>query len=191
MSSTHEPAHLLEPSNLLEPFDPRDCHDDLANWSARLRGEEGPPKGRTRAGRTSGSVRVARDRGSPVSAILIVGVAVACFGAGAALPQFRNLASGDSAWTAESTRRLADPDAYGVKPQAPGPNDPKSKPAGPKSSESNATNAAPSVEAAQEPPATMNQALRVASDPAGGAAAPCDQSRPIGDANCLEGSADW
>jgi hypothetical protein len=44
MSSTHEPFHLLEPSNLLEPFDPRDCHDDLANWSARLRGDEGPPK---------------------------------------------------------------------------------------------------------------------------------------------------
>ena len=70
MSSTHEPFHLLEPSNLLEPFDPRDCHDDLANWSARLRGDEGPPKGQTRAGRTSGSVRIARDRGSPVRAIL-------------------------------------------------------------------------------------------------------------------------
>jgi hypothetical protein len=38
--------------------------------------------------------RIARDRRSPVTAILIVGVAVACFGAGAALPQFRNLASG-------------------------------------------------------------------------------------------------
>jgi hypothetical protein len=190
MSSTHEPAHLLEPSNLLEPFDPRDCHDDLPNWSARLRGEEGPPKGRTRTGRTSGSVRVARDRGSPVSAILIVGVAVACFGAGAALPQFRNLASGDSAWLAESARRLADPDAYGVKPQAQGPNDPKSNPAGPKSSESNAVNAnAPSVEEAPEPRATVNQALRVARDPVGGAAASCNQTRPIGNANCLEGAA--
>jgi hypothetical protein len=38
MSSTHEPFHLLEPSNLLEPFDPRDCGDDLANWSARRAG---------------------------------------------------------------------------------------------------------------------------------------------------------
>ena len=124
MSSTHEPVHLLEPSNLLEPCYPRDCQDDLANWSARLLGDEGPPKRRTRAGRTSGSVRIARDRRSPMTAILIVGVAVACFGAGAALPQFRNLASGDSAWLAEGARRLADPDAYGVKPQASGPNDP-------------------------------------------------------------------
>jgi hypothetical protein len=132
MSSTHEPFHLLEPSNLLEPFDPRDCDDDLANWSARLRGDEAPPKGRTRAGRTYGSVGIARDRGSPVRAILIVGVAVACFGAGAALPQFRNLASGDSAWLAESAKRLADPDAYGVKPQASGANDPNSKSSGPK-----------------------------------------------------------
>src|SRR3954463_12234881 len=115
MSSTHEPFHLLEPSNLLEPFDPRDCHDDLANWSARLRGDEGPPKGQIRAGRTSGSVRIARDCRSPVRAVLIVGVAVACFGAGPALPQFRNLASGDSGWLAESARGLADPDAYGVK----------------------------------------------------------------------------
>jgi hypothetical protein len=128
MSSTHEPIHLLEPSNLLEPF----CHDDLANWPARLLGDEGPPKGRTRAGRTSGSVRIPRDRRSPMRALLIVGVAVACFGAAAPLPQFRNLASGDSAWLAESARRLADPDAYGVRPEASGPNDPKAESSGPK-----------------------------------------------------------
>src|SRR5438046_2653773 len=132
MSSTHEPIHLLEPSNLLEPFHLRDCHDDLANWSARFLGDEGPPKGRTRAGRTSGSVRIGRDRRSPMRALLIVGVAVACFGAGAPLPQVRNLASGDSAWLAESVRRLADPDAYGVRPQASDPNDPKSSRADPK-----------------------------------------------------------
>jgi hypothetical protein len=182
MSSTHEPFHLLEPSNLLKPFDPRDRNDDLTNWSARLGGDEGP-KGRTRAGRAHGSIRIARDRGSPMRAILIVGVAVACFGAGAAPPQFRNLASGDSAWLAESATRLADPDAYGIKPQAPGPTDPKSNPADPKPSESNSANAnAPSVEVAPEP-------LRVASDPLDGAAAPCDQTRPVGDANCLEGAA--
>jgi hypothetical protein len=192
MSSTHEPLHLLEPSNLLEPFDPRDCHDDLANWSARLRGDEAPPKGRTVAGRTSGSVRIARDRRSPVTAILIVGVAVGCFGAGAALPQFRNLASGDSAWLAESARRLADPDAYGVKPQASGPNEPKSNPASPKSRESNAPSVnadAPSVEAAPEPHITVNQVPRLAGGAVGGPAVPCDQMLPIVEANCLEGAA--
>jgi hypothetical protein len=187
MSSTHEPIHLLEPSNLLEAF----CHDDFANWSARLLGDEGPPKRRTRPGRTSGLVRIARDCRSLMRAILIVGVAVACFGADAPLPQFRNLASGDSAWLAESARRLADPDAYGVKPQASGPNDPSSNPAGPKLSESNARSAnadTPSVEAASQPDATAKHALRVASDPAGGAAASCDQMRPIDEANCLEGA---
>jgi hypothetical protein len=190
MSSTHEPFHLLEPSNLLEPFDSRDYHDDLANWSARLRGDEGPPKGPTRAGKTSGSVRIARDRRPPLKAILIVGAAVGCFGVGAALPQFRNLASGDSARLAESARGLADPGAYGVKPQASAPRAPKSNPADPKSSETIAPNAnAPSIEAAAESHAAVNQALRIASDSAGGAVAPCDQMRPIGDANCLEGAA--
>ena len=186
MSWTHERIHLLEPSNLVEPF----CHDDLVNWSARLLGDEGPPKGRTRAGRTSGSVR-SRDRRSPMRALLIVGVAVTCFGAGAPLPQFRNLASGDSAWLAESARRLADPDAYGVRSQALGPNDPKSNPADLKLSESNAPSAnagSPSIVAAPQPDATVKHALRLASDPAGGAAASCDQMGPIDEANCLEGA---
>jgi hypothetical protein len=178
MSSTHEPVHLLEPSNLLEPFDPEDCHNDLVNLSARLRGDESPPRGRTLA-RRYGSVRIARDRRSPAREILIIVGAIACFGA-AALPQIRNVALGDSAWLAESARRLIDPDvladrdAYGIKPQA-GSIDPKSNPPDPKLRESNAPShdaprsadaGASSVTAASERHDTaVNKTLPVASDP--------------------------
>jgi hypothetical protein len=62
MSSMHELLDLLEPSNLLEPFDPEDRKDDLAELSVPLSGDKSSPKGGTFArGRTvrCGSLAIA------------------------------------------------------------------------------------------------------------------------------------
>src|SRR5262249_60184079 len=84
MSSTHEPAQLLEPSNLLEPLDLSEYPRDLIH-PATGADEGASPQRFTR--RTSGPS--AKKRRSFVKPILIVAGALACYGAGTALPQLQ------------------------------------------------------------------------------------------------------
>jgi hypothetical protein len=140
-----------------------------------------------------------RDR-SPLTSILMVAGALACFGAGTAMPQlqtlvFDNLKSGQTVASATrpSSHSLAD---VAVKPDA-------SKVAEPKSSESTSgpsnLNAAPDASGAAAPPTTnsaernasaANQSAPAAKEAIAGCGGPCDQKRcPEGDPNCLEGAA--
>jgi hypothetical protein len=57
MSSTHEPVHLLEPSDLLEPLDLSDRQADLFYRSARAEPAATSLRGFTRAGRSTSALR--------------------------------------------------------------------------------------------------------------------------------------
>jgi hypothetical protein len=201
MSSTHEPSQLLEPSNLLEPLDLSERQLNFEYPSARSdrggasqRGSTGPTRREFIPRPTEG-----RDR-SPLKSILMVAGALACFGAGTAMPQlqtlvFGNLKSGQTVASATrpSSHSLAD---VAVKADA-------SKVAEPKLSASTSNpsnlNAVPDANGAAPP--TTNSADRNASaanqsapaakkEAIAGCGGPCDQKRcPEGDPNCLEGAA--
>jgi hypothetical protein len=96
MSSTHEPVHLLEPSDLLEPLDLSDRQADLFYRSARAEPAATLPRGATRAGRSTPRSTESQRR-SPLKSILMVAGALACFGAGTSLPQFQSFMRGDLA----------------------------------------------------------------------------------------------
>ena len=109
MPSTHEPVHLLEPSDLLEPLDLSDRQADLFYRSARAEPAATLPRGSTGAGRVTPR-STESERRSPLKSILMVAGALACFGAGASLPQFQSFMRGDLA-----------PDALGasLRPRSP------------------------------------------------------------------------
>src|SRR4029450_7389105 len=96
MSATHEPSQLLEPSNLLEPIDLSERQLNFEYPSARSDRGGTSQRGSTRATRREFIPRPTegRDR-SPLKSILMVAGALACFGAGTAMPQFQTLVFGN------------------------------------------------------------------------------------------------
>jgi hypothetical protein len=200
MSSTHEPIQLLEPANLLEPLDLTERQLDFEYPLARSDRAGASQRGSTRATRREFMSRPTGGRGrSPLKSILMIAGALACFGAGTAMPQlqtlmFGNLRSGQT--VASATRPSPQPLAdVAVKSDA-------SKVAEPKSSEATSNpsnlNAAPNANGAG-PLATSsadrkalatNQSAPAAKEATGGCGVPCDQKLcPEGDPNCLEGAA--
>src|SRR5262245_42181270 len=181
MSSTHEPSQLLEPSNLLEPLDLSERQLNFEYQSARS--DRGGPsqRGSTRATRREFIPRPTegRDR-SPLKSILMVAGALACFGAGTAMPQFQTLVFGNlksgptvASATRPSSHSLAD---VAVKPDA-------SKVAEPKSSEATSNpsnlNAAPNANGAVPPTtssaggtAAVNQSAPAAKEAVAGCGGP-------------------
>jgi hypothetical protein len=89
--SPHEITQLLEPSNLLEPLDLTEQRTGPANPSPR--GETGAGAQRLRPRETVGMRPPSGSaRRSGFKSILVVAVAVTCFGAGTLLPQLQNFA---------------------------------------------------------------------------------------------------
>src|SRR5262245_54800307 len=97
MPSTHEPVHLLEPSDLLEPLDLSDRQTDLFYRSARAEPAATSPRGFTPGRSTSAPRSTESERRSPLKSILMIAGALACFGAGASLPLFQSFMRGDLA----------------------------------------------------------------------------------------------
>ena len=195
MSSTHEPGQLLEPSNLLEPLDLSEYPRDLIHPATGAdRGAS--PQRFTR--RTSGPG--ARKRRSFVKPILIVAGALACFGAGTALPQLQTLTRGllapePTVTYASRPPKIAEGTAISdeAKPIEAKPSN-ESKPPANESSQAatNATGIAPAAASAEETKdsaaAQPAQAASAAKSAVADCAAPCNQQLcPKDDANCLEG----
>jgi hypothetical protein len=203
MSSTHEPAQLLEPSNLLEPLDLSEYpRDRIHPATGADRGAS--PQRFTR--HTSGPS--ARERRSFVKPILIVAGALACFGAGTAIPQLQTLtrgtlvpeptvtnASRPSPQIAEGAAISDEAKPIEAKPSIQPSNE--SKPPANESSQAatNATGTAPAAASAAQTkdsaaaqPAQPAQAASAGKNAVADCAAPCNQQLcPKDDANCLEG----
>src|SRR5262249_11784608 len=130
MSSTHEPSQLLEPSNLLEPLDLSERQLNFEYPSARSDRGGTSQRGSTRATRREFMPRPTEDRNrSPLKSISMVAGALACFGAGTAMPQLQTLVFGNlkpgqtiASATRPSSHSLAD---VAVKPDAPKVAEPK------------------------------------------------------------------
>ena len=199
MSSTHEPAQLLEPSNLLEPLDLSEYpRDPVHPATGADRGAS--PQRFTR--RTSGPS--ARKRRSFVKPILTVAGALACFGAGTALPQLQTLTRGLLApeptvtYASRPAPKIAERTAISdeAKPTEAEPSK-ESKPPANESSQAatSATGTAPAAASAAETkdsaaaqPGQPAQAASAAKSAVADCAAPCNQQLcPKDDANCLEG----
>jgi hypothetical protein len=96
MPSTHEPVQLLEPSHLLEPLDLSDRQADLFYRSARAEPAASSQRGFARvSGGASRPRPIESERRSPLKSILMLAGALACFGAGTALPQFQSFMRAD------------------------------------------------------------------------------------------------
>ena len=213
MPSTHEPVHLLEPSDLLEPLDLSDRQADLFYRSARAEPAATLPRGSARAGRVTPR-STESERRSPLKSILMVAGALACFGAGASLPQFQSFMRGDLA--PEPTVGVGQPWAP-VADAAGKPNSEvaaKSDEAKPTSGEAKSADASSATSTSNEPkadtalnatgtaPPAANSADRsgsagdrtaqstpVPSAPVANDAVASQRPCPKGDANCLEGGA--
>lgn len=206
MSSTRDPILLLEPSNLLEPLDLADRYVNPADPSARP-DRDGTahgtsPRGFTRTTRRSASVSAPIERRWRLKSALLVAGALACFGAGTALPQLPDLTFGDikPAQVASASRQSA--------PAAGAPIKEVSKPAEPRLNESasngsnqssNGSNQSIALAPNVDPPsatsvpdqkaAAVDQSVPAAKDAAGGGVTSCDrQGRSNDDANCLAGA---
>jgi hypothetical protein len=200
MSSTHEPSQLLEPSNLLEPLDLSERQLNFEYPSAR---SDRGGTWQTRASRATRREFIPRptdrrDR-APLKSILMIAGALACFGAGTAMPQFQTLVFDNlksvqtvASATRPSSHSLAD---VAVKPDASKAAEPKLR-----ESTSNASNlnavpdangaAPPTTNSAERNASAANQSAPAAKEAIAGCGGPCDQKRcPEGDPNCLEGAA--
>jgi hypothetical protein len=199
MSSAHEPSQLLEPSNLLEPLDLSERQLDFLYSSAGSDTTGTSQRGSPRTPKSE-IIRPAggHDR-SALKSILMIAGALACFGAGTAMPQLQTLTFGDlkSGPTAASATRPSSTPLADVAVQSNA-----SKVAEPKLSESisnpsnlnaasNANSAAPPTPSSGDRNASdVNPAAQAAKQAIGGCGAPCDQKLcPEGDPNCLEGAA--
>ena len=213
MPSTHEPVHLLEPSDLLEPLDLSDRQADLFYRSARAEPAATSPRGFTRAGRSTSVLRSTESqRRSPLKSILMVAGALACFGAGTSLPQFQSFMRGDLA--PEPTVGVGQPsapvaDAAGkpnsevaAKSDEAKPTSGEAKPASSATPSSNEPKADTALNATGTAPPAANSADRsgsavdravqstpVPSAPVATDAVANQRPCPKGDANCLEGGA--
>jgi hypothetical protein len=89
---THGPIHLLEPSNLLEPLDLTDEYFDATSPSVHSDDHGTPRVSRRRTpSEPLAAAAVARPTRRVLKSALIVALAVACFGAGAALPRLTSV----------------------------------------------------------------------------------------------------
>jgi hypothetical protein len=210
MSSTHKPVQLLEPSDLLEPLDLSDRQSDLFYRSARAE----PPAASSQRGfaRVSGGAPGPRptEKRSPLKSILMLAGALACFGAGTALPQFQSFMRGDHMPGATvGVGQSASPDV-GAKSDVAAKSD-EAKPTAGEAKPADASSPTPSsnepkVDTALNatgttPPApnsgdrsgsAVDRAAAAAPVPAAPVATdPVAKQRPCpkGDANCLEGGA--
>jgi hypothetical protein len=209
MSSTHEPVHLLEPSDLLEPLDLSDRQADLFYRSARAEPAATLPRGATRAGRSTPRSTESQRR-SPLKSILMVAGALACFGAGTSLPQFQSFMRGDLA--PEPTVGVGQPSApvtdvaakseVAAKSDEAKPTSGEAKPASSATPSSNEPKADTALNATGTAPPAANSADRsgsavdravqstpVPSAPVATDAVANQRPCPKGDANCLEGGA--
>jgi hypothetical protein len=209
MSSTHEPVHLLEPSDLLEPLDLSDRQADLFYRSARAEPAATLPRGATRAGRSTPRSTESQRR-SPLKSILMVAGALACFGAGTSLPQFQSFMRGDLA--PEPTVGVGQPSApvtdvaakseVAAKSDEAKPTSGEAKPASSATPSSNEPKADTALNATGTAPPAANSADRSGSAVDRGAQSTPVPSAPVatdavanqrpcpkGDANCLEGGA--
>ncbi|MEA2946864.1 MAG: hypothetical protein QOI40_2194 [Alphaproteobacteria bacterium] len=207
MSSTPDPILLLEPANLLEPLDLRDRVIDPANWSARPEQDGSSPKRVTRTNRSKSTPPIGRDSRWPVRSALVVAGALACFGAGAAMPQLPNLLFGESEHSqtdGSATRPSAPPAAAPVKQAAAPVKSVDSKPAEPERNDPASNGAsqkaalgadagvsamvnAPESDTSSIPVAKSEASSPVAKSEAAGAATSCNPAKPSDDANCLAG----
>src|SRR6266511_4393786 len=211
MPSTHEPVHLLEPSDLLEPLDLSDRQADLFYRSTGAEPAATSPRGFTRAGRGTSAQRPADSaRRSPLKSILMVAGALACFGAGTSLPQFQSFMRGDLA--PEPTVGVGQPSAsvadvaakseVPVKSDEAKPTSGEAKPASSATPSSNEPKADTALNATGTAPPAANSANRsgsavdraaqstpVPSAPVATHAVANQRPCPKGDANCLEGGA--
>lgn len=200
MASTHEPDQLLEPSNLLEPIDLTDkAPIDRIDESVSL-DRPATPQSRFSRATSSAPRRRGGEPRSSLKPVLMVAGALACFGAGTAVPQLQTLlpswashwgvldtASGPSA----SVDQPAKSDALkSAKPQAAVP---VSGPANSGAAQPASGMQTPAASSAEQIPSTVAQAAQSESAPAEhvvNCAAPCNQQPcPKNDANCLEGGA--
>jgi hypothetical protein len=209
MPSTHEPVHLLEPSDLLEPLDLSDRQADLFYRSARAEPAATLPRGATRAGRSTPRSTESQRR-SPLKSILMVAGALACFGAGTSLPQFQSFMRGDLA--PEPTVGVGQPSApvtdvaakseVAAKSDEAKPTSGEAKPASSATPSSNEPKADTALNATGTAPPAANSADRsgsavdraiqstpVPSAPVATDAVANQRPCPKGDANCLEGGA--
>src|SRR5262249_15408882 len=91
MASTHEPDQLLEPSNLLEPIDLTDkAPIDRIDESVSL-DRPATPQSRFSRATSSAPPRRGGEPRSSLKPVLMVAGALACFGAGTAVPQLQTL----------------------------------------------------------------------------------------------------
>jgi hypothetical protein len=209
MPSTHEPVHLLEPSDLLEPLDLSDRQADLFYRSARAEPAATLPS--TRAGRSTPR-STESERRSPLKSILMVAGALACFGAGASLPQFQSFIRGDlapeptvgqpSAPVADAVAKPKSEVAAKSDEAKPTSDEAKSADASSATSTSNEPKADTALNATGTAPPAANSADRsgsagdraaqstpVPSAPVANDAVASQRPCPKGDANCLEGGA--
>jgi hypothetical protein len=204
MPSTHEPVHLLEPSDLLAPLDLSDRQADLFYRSIGAEPAATSPRGFTRAGRGTSAQRPAdSERRSPLKSILMVAGALACFGAGTSLPQFQSFMRGDLA--PEPKVGVGQPSApvtdvaakseVAVKSDEAKPTSGEAKPASsatPSSNEPKADAAPPAANSADRSGSAVDRAAQstpVPSAPVANDAVANQRPCPKGDANCLEGGA--
>ena len=211
MPSTHEPVHLLEPSDLLEPLDLSDRQADLFYRSTGAEPAATSPRGFTRAGRGTSAQRPAdSEPRSSLKSILMVAGALACFGAGTSLPQFQSFMRGDLA--PEPTVGVGQPSAsvadvaakseVPVKSDEAKPTSGEAKPASSATPSSNEPKADTALNATGTAPPAANSADRsgsavdraaqstpVPSAPVATDAVANQRPCPKGDANCLEGGA--
>src|SRR5215831_3630269 len=203
MSSTHEPAQLLKPSNLLEPLDLSEYPRDLIHPATGADRGASPQRFTPRT-----SVPSARERRSFVKPILIVAGALACFGAGTALPQLQTFtrgvlapeptvtnASRPSPQIAEGAAISDEAKPIEAKPSIQPSNESKPSANESRQAATNATGTAPAAPSAAETkdsaaaqPAQPAQAASAAKNTVADCAAPCNQQLcPKDDADCLEG----
>jgi hypothetical protein len=208
MPSTHEPVHLLEPSDLLEPLDLSDRQADLLYRSTGAEPAATSPRGFTRAGRGTSAQRPAdSERRSPLKSILMVAGALACFGAGTSLPQFQSFMRGDVGATVGVGQPSPVADVIAKSEVAAKPDAAKSDEAKPADASSatpssnepkadtalNATGTAlPAANSADRSGSAVDRAAQstpVPSAPVANDAVANQRPCPKGDANCLEGGA--
>jgi hypothetical protein len=213
MPSTHEPVQLLEPSDLLEPLDLSDRQADLFYRSADAEPTASSQRGFTRASGGASAPRPTEgQRRSPLKSILMVAGALACFGAGTALPQFQSfirgdLAPGPTVGVGGPSAPVADVAAkseLAAKSDEAKPTSGEAKPADASSatSTSNKPKADTALNATGTAPPAANSADRSSSAvdraaqstpvppaPVANDAVANQRPCPKGDANCLEGGA--
>jgi hypothetical protein len=191
--SPHEITQLLEPSNLLEPLDLTEQRTGFANPSPGI--ETGAGAQRLRPRETVGMRPPSGiERRSGFKSILVVAVAVTCFGAGTLLPQLQNLAREALGLGGANPSLPAAPLADAAAKSEVSNSSSASQPDTPLNAAAAALPTADFTEGNSSAVAHSSEPLPTTqpatNDVSVGCAGPCNQqSCPPSDANCLEGGA--